>query len=166
MDRIGLIQGWKTALLAVAMGFTLSACQTTATAVRPAPIYSGYFVWDSDRPLGDQALQCMRMVFDGEEDLGDGRKRLTGVTRYITGPDSEINFVKAELIYDPRSGAFEMWEHDATSDEFVSDGKFQGRFLANALLLEGAWASDGDGETGRLSMRRGADAPCFLADDA
>lgn len=166
MNRSGPIQGLKTVLLAAALGLVLSACQTTANAVQPAPIYSGYFVWDSDRPLGDQALQCMRMVFDGEEVLGDGRKRLTGVTRYITGPDGEVNFVKAELIYDPGSGVFEMWEHDATSDDFVGDGKFQGRFLADALLLEGAWASDGDGESGRLSLRRGADAPCFLPDDA
>jgi hypothetical protein len=143
----------------------LAGCQTLST-VHPAPVYSGYFVWDSDRPLGDLALQCMRMVFDGEEVLADGRRRLTGVTRYVTGSDDEINFVKAELIYDPRSGAFEMWETEATSEDFVGDGKFEGRFLANALLLEGAWASDRDGKTGRLSMRRGADAPCFLADDA
>ncbi|MDF1748837.1 MAG: hypothetical protein P1V34_08190 [Alphaproteobacteria bacterium] len=146
----------------------LTACQTTSkmeTTEAPATVYSGYFVWDSERPQGDAALQCIQLVFTDREELQDGRLRLTGVSRYITGPDNEINFVDTELIYDPTKHSFELWERNATSDNFVADGRFLGKLKPDALFLDGVWASDSGGESGRLNLRVGADAPCAMAAD-
>ena len=158
----------------------LAACQAepassqaggTGTAGGPgvmtlAPVYSGYFVWDSEREHGDAALQCMQLVLNSEETLADGRVRLTGVTRYITGPNDEVTFAEAEVIFDPDTRAFEMRERNPTSDNFVSDGRFLGKAKPGRLLLEGLWQSDGGGESGRLTLRIGADAPCTMARDA
>jgi hypothetical protein len=148
-------------LMAVATG-----CQTTGTsptANAPATVYSGYFIWDSERPQGDLALQCIQLVFTDQETLQDGRLRLTGVSRYITGPDNEINFVDTELLYDPTKHSFELWERNATSDNFVADGRFTGNMKPGALFLNGVWVSESGGESGRLNLRIGADAPCSLA---
>lgn len=147
---------------------TIIGCQTTGTvppSPAPATVYSGYFIWDSERPHGDAALQCIQLVFTDRETLQDGRLRLTGVSRYITGPDNEINFVDTELIYDPIHHSFELWERNATSDNFISDGRFKGQLKPDTLFLNGVWASDSGGESGKLTLRKGADAPCTMAAD-
>lgn len=161
--RIG-IRGLATAILAVG----LTACQTTnAPILHPAASYSGYFYWSSERALGPDALQCMQLVFNATEDLPDGRIKLTGVTRYVTGPARAVDFVDAEMIYDPAAGTFEMWERNATSESFVSDGRFLGRFHTRMLFAEGTWIQDGPvGDRGHLSLRQGTDAPCQYDDQA
>ena len=70
-----------------------------------------------------------------------------------------------ELIYDPVKHSCELWERNATSDNFVADGRFKGQFKPDALFLNGVWASDSGGESGRLTLRKGADAPCTMAAD-
>lgn len=142
-----------------------AACRTVPDPVatlEPGNAYSGYFIWDSERSLGNAALQCMQLVFNSADALPDGRVRLEGVTRYVTGVNDDVDFVEAEMIFDPAAGTFIMWERNATSDSFVSDGKFEGRFHTDMLFLSGVWASDGDGESGSLTLRRGRDAPCLL----
>lgn len=143
----------------------IAACQTAPaepSTLAPGNAYSGYFVWDSERSLGNAALQCMQLIFNKSARLPDGRIRLEGVTRYITGLNDDIDFVEAEMIFDPDAGTFVMWERNATNDNFIADGKFKGRFHTDMLFLNGIWASDGDGESGSLTLRRGRDAPCSL----
>jgi len=149
----------------------LTACQTTTVASlppekRPAPIYSGYFIWDSEREYGNIAVQCMQLVFDREEALTDGTFRLHGVTRYVTGPDSEINFVETEMLYDPTAGTFTLWESNPTSESFVTDGSYEGRFTNGTMFLEAVWHGNEDPESGRIVLRQGGDAPCLLEQDA
>ncbi len=142
-----------------------AACQTVpdeSPGPAPGEAYSGYFIWDSERSLGNVALQCMQLVFNTSARLPDGRIRLEGVTRYITGINDDVDFVDAEMIVDPVKGTFAMWERNATNDNFVGDGKFEGRFHTGMLFLNGVWASDGNGESGSLRMRKGRDAPCIL----
>lgn len=168
----GLMNSACRRFVAAAFALTLlGACQTGPAEDRAsvpvlAPVYSGYFVWDSERRHGDAALQCMQLVLDAQERLDDGRVRMTGVTRYVTGPNADVNFVEAEVIFDPETGRFEMWERNATSNNFVSDGRFRGKVEPGRRLLTGTWLSDGNGESGRLTLRIGADAPCTMAQEA
>lgn len=158
------------AILGMACLLMLGACQTTtdragradaAAIVGPASVYSGYFLWDSERDAGASALQCLRIVFTGREELPDGRLRYTGVSRYVTGPESSVTYAVAELIYDPEAERFEMRESQPTTEDFVTDGVFRGEMLGGGLFLTGQWDSDAaDGESGRLHLRSGADAPC------
>jgi hypothetical protein len=147
----------------------LGACQTAGEAgrgpaVAPAvlgAVYSGYFVWDSERGDGAAALQCIRLVLTGREVLPDGRLRYTGVSRYVVGPDSEVTFATAELLFDPAAGRFEMRESDPTGADFVTDGVFRGQMRGGGLFLDGLWESEAEGgQSGRLQLRSGADAPC------
>ncbi|MEQ8443956.1 MAG: hypothetical protein RIM33_07735 [Alphaproteobacteria bacterium] len=149
----------------------LGACQTASLGNlppdrRPATVYSGYFIWDSERQLGNLAVQCMQLVFDREEPLTDGRIRLNGVTRYITGPDDEINFVETEMVYDPSTGTFTLWESNPTSSSFVVDGSYEGRFKNGTMFLEAEWHGNQNAESGRIVLRQGGDAPCLLEQDA
>lgn len=163
------MQDWTRALALVLVVGLVVACQTAAT--QPAPtksttVFSGYFVWDSERAFGAMAVQCINLVIEREEVLEDGQLRMTGISRYVTGTEREINFVDAELIFDPETRKFRMWERNATSDSFVADGKFVGTFQPDMLFLKGSWESDSDGESGQLFLQKGADAPCNIASDA
>lgn len=155
-------------VLAVTLTTVLNACQTAPVAPpRPAESYSGYFYWESERFLGQDALQCLQVVFQESEDLPDGRIRLTGVTRYVTGPGRAVDFVDAEMIFDPLAKTFEMWERNATSDSFVSDGRFLGRFHTGMMFAVGEWIhDDNSNDHGRLSLRQGTDAPCAYDEQA
>lgn len=152
-------------LVLVGLSLGMAACQATGqtSPVRePGTAYSGVFIWDSDRVLADQAVQCLQIEFDKREELPDGRLRLTGVTRYVTGPIDEINYVDAEVIYRAEDRSFRMWERNATSQSFVSDGYFEGHFEPGLFLMTGRWVSESGGESGTLTLRLGADAPCRL----
>lgn len=159
---------WKNLmsyLLLFGLSLTATACQTAGRDVpvhEPGNTYSGVFIWDSDRVLADQAVQCLKIEFDKREALSNGRLRLTGVTRYVTGPIDEINYVDAEVIYRAEDRSFRMWERNATSDNFVSDGYFEGFFEPGLFLMTGRWVSESGGESGTLTLRLGADAPCRL----
>jgi len=161
--------GWNGYAFIVIILLALSGCQSTGqsdASPRPADVYSGYFIWDSERSQGDAALQCIRLTFESSETLSDGRLRLTGTSRYITGPNDDIDYVQAELIYTPATGAFELWERNATNENFIENGKFVGSFRQGTLFLDGFWIGENDPESGRLTLRQGTDAPCTLAMDA
>jgi len=149
----------------------LASCQTVSVGTlppekRPAPIYSGYFIWDSERQYGNMAVQCMQLVFDREEAQADGQIRLHGVTRYVTGPEDEVNFVETEMLYDPDAGTFTLWESNPTSDSFVTDGSYIGRFNNGTMFLEATWHGNEGPESGRIVLRQGDDAPCLMEQDA
>lgn len=156
--------------LSMMLMLVLSACQTTnpdtSPIIEPKAVYSGYFIWDSERAFGAMAVQCISLRFETEEVLEDGHIRLTGVSRYVTGVDREINFVDAEILIDPNAKTFSMWERNATSDSFVSDGKFVGYFQPDMLFMKAVWQSDSNSESGQMFLRKGADAPCNIAADA
>ncbi|NMM45564.1 hypothetical protein HH303_13800 [Rhodospirillaceae bacterium KN72] len=161
----GRWQGLFPYLLLAGLSLAMTACQTPgriASTSEPGTAYSGVFIWDSERVLADQAVQCLKIEFDKREELPDGRLRLTGVTRYVTGPIDEINYVEAEVIYRAEDRSFRMWERNATSENFVSDGYFEGYFEPGLFLMTGRWVSESGGESGTLTLRLGADAPCRL----
>lgn len=155
-------------LAGLAAMLMLAACQTapTTTPVMPEPepgaIYSGYFIWDSERDAGPTAVQCIRLVLTQREVLPDGRIRYKGVSRYVTGEEAAVDYATAELLFDPRAGRFEMRESDPTAEDFVTDGVFRGEMRSGGLFLDGLWVSDDakNAQSGRLQLRSGADAPC------
>ena len=153
--------------LAVAAAIGLSGCQTEdSTASNPirdmiTVLYSGWFVWDSERDQGGAAYQCMSLVLDSREELDDGRIRFEGRTRYVTGVNRDIDFVETEMVMDPQNSTFVMRESSPTNKEFVTNGRFEGQATPDQLFLSGAWIGEnGDQESGKLSLRRGGDAPC------
>lgn len=155
-------------IIAVTAALSLAGCQTNTGETASSPIrdaiavlYSGWFVWDSERDLGGAAYQCMSLVLESREELDDGRIRFEGRTRYITGAERKVDFVETEMVMNPETSTFVMRESSPTNENFVTDGHFEGRATRNRLFLSGAWiGEDKDTESGTLSLRRGGDAPC------
>ena len=98
-------------------------------------------------------MQTWLIQFDHVKSLGDGKVEALGQGTNIVGQSRTQVDVRA--VIDPATLRFEMWESNPRGgdlDNYVIDGKYQGRLSDDLRRLEAGWISETSDNTGDLIM--------------
>ncbi len=110
--------------------------------------FGGFFRWRSGG-----GLQTWLIQFNQVKPLGDGTVEASGQGTNIAGQSQTQVDVRA--VIDPATLRFEMWESNPTGgdlDNYVIDGKYQGRLSDDLRRLEAGWVSESSDNAGDLIM--------------
>ena len=133
---------------AVAQGRTDPGMSPPALAAVMPRAFGGFFRWRSGG-----GLQTWLIEFNQVKPTADGSVEALGQGTNIAGRSRTEVDVRA--LIDPDTLRFEMWESNPRGgdlDNYVIDGRYQGRLSDDLRRLEAGWISDVNDSTGDLIM--------------